>query len=49
MKGVEVIAALKRMTKTIVLRELLTEYPVEIKHLLDLLNFSLFSRDSFAN
>ena len=49
MKGSEVVAALKGIINTTTLRALATEDKVEIKHLLDLINFSLFSRNPFAN
>ncbi len=48
MKGLEVVAALKGIVNTTTLRDLSTEDKVEIKHLLDLINFSLFSCNPFA-
>jgi len=48
MKGSEVVAALKGILNTTTLRELSTEDKVEIRHLLNLINYSLFSCNPFS-
>ncbi len=48
MKGSEVVASLKGILNSTTLRALSTEDKIEIKHLLDLINYSLFSCNPFA-
>ncbi len=47
MKGPEVVTALRAMINTTTLRKLFTGENFEIKHLLSLINFSMFSRNPF--